>query len=60
MQLLGQVVPIDTGPEDEEDAGQRLAMGQRLAAGEAEAARLGRGQQRFDALPQNVGKLVKL
>src|SRR5439155_15283481 len=38
--LLGEVLPGDAGLEDEEDAGEHLAVVQGLAAGEAEAARL--------------------
>jgi hypothetical protein len=56
VQLRKQVVPVEAGLEDEEDAGQRLAVGQGLAAGVAEAARLDRGQERLDALPQVVGQ----
>src|SRR5262249_27543192 len=52
---LGEVLPGDAGLQDEQDAGQRLAVVQRLAAGKAKAARLGRRQERFDLRPQIVG-----
>src|SRR5262249_39608391 len=54
--LTRQVLPADAGVQDEHDAGQSLAVGQRLAAGVAEAAWLGRRQQRLDALPQGIGQ----
>ena len=51
----GQVVPGDAGLEDEQDAGEDLAVVQGLAAGEAEAA-WGRGrQQRLETFPQGIG-----
>src|SRR6266540_3789445 len=53
-QFGGQVVPGDAGLEDEEDAGEDLAVVQGLAAGEAEAAR-GRGRQQGpESLPERV------
>src|SRR5512135_1981028 len=52
--LAGQILPVDAGLQDEEDAGQALAVVDRLAAGEAEPARLGWGQQRSDPLPQLI------
>src|SRR6056297_263041 len=53
--LAGQVLPVDAGLQDEEDAGEALAVVDRLASGVAEAAGLGRGQQRPDVLPQFIG-----
>src|SRR5207248_2117711 len=54
-QLGGEVVPGDTGLEDEQDAREDLAVAQGLAAGEAEAARRRGRQQRLEALPQRIG-----
>src|SRR5262249_32202112 len=50
-----EVFPRDAGLEDEEDAGEGLAIAHGLAAGVAEAARLGGRQQRLDDLPQLIG-----
>jgi len=50
----GQVVPGDAGLGHEQDAGEDLAVVQRLAAGEAEAARGRRGQQGLELLPQGI------
>src|SRR5205823_869145 len=55
-QLARQVVPAEAGLEDEQDAGAGLAVGQRLAAGVAEAARLGGREQGLDPLPQGIGQ----
>src|SRR5262245_18670137 len=54
--LARQVVPADARLQDEEDAGQGLAVGQRLAAGIAVAAWLGRWEQGLDPLPEGVGQ----
>src|SRR5579884_371931 len=54
--LARQVVPADAGLQDEQDAGEGLAVGQRLAAGVAEAAWLGRREQGLDPLPQGIGQ----
>ena len=50
-----QVVPGDAGLEDEQDAGEDLAVVQRLAAGEAEAAGRRRRHQRLHAFPKGIG-----
>jgi hypothetical protein len=50
----GQVVPGDAGLEDEQDAGQDLAVVQGFAAGEAGAARRRRWQQGLHTLPEFV------
>ena len=42
--LLGQLLPGDARLEDEDDAGENLAVIQRLASGEPEATRLGLGK----------------
>src|SRR5262249_21129332 len=52
--LHGEVFPGDAGLEDEEDAGQRLAVADPFAAGVAKAARLGGWQQRFEEGPQCI------
>src|SRR5207249_84876 len=50
----GQIVPGDAGLENEQDAGENLAVIQGLASGEAEAA-LGRGrQQGLEPFPQSI------
>src|SRR5262249_46354966 len=54
-QFGGQVVPGDAGLEDEEDAGEDLAVVDGLAPGEAEAALGRRGQQGLEAFPQGIG-----
>ena len=53
--LGGEVFPGDARLQDEEDAGQGLAVVDRLASGVAEAPRLGRRQQRLDEFPQRIG-----
>src|SRR3954447_6164591 len=53
--LLGEVLPVDAGLQDEEDAGQRLAVVDRLAAGEAAAARLVWREQGLDPFPEGIG-----
>src|SRR3954470_18163486 len=53
--LLGEILPVDAGLQDEEDAGQRLAVVDRLAAGEAAAARLVWREQGLQPLPERVG-----
>src|SRR5262245_51552490 len=53
-QLGGQVLPVDPGPQDEDDAGEDLAVVQGLSPGEARPARRRGWQQRFDALPQGI------
>ncbi len=50
--LDGEVFPGDARLEDEEDAGQRLAVVEGLASGVAEAAGLGGRQQGLDESPQ--------
>src|SRR5262249_35811508 len=54
--LAWQVVPADARFQDEQDACQGLAVGQRLAAGVAEAAWLGRWEQGLDPLPEGIGQ----
>jgi len=53
--FAGQVIPAEAGTQDEQDSGERLAVGQRLASREAETPGLGRWQQRLDTLPQGIG-----
>lgn len=54
--LDGEVLPGDAGLENEEDAGEHLAVVDRFAAGAAKATRLGGRQQRFDEFPQSIRK----
>src|SRR5438105_97490 len=49
-----QVIPGDAGLEDKQDAGEDLAIVQRLATGKAETALGWRGQQGLDMLPKFV------
>ena len=51
----GQVIPGDAGLEDEQDAGEDLAVVQGLAAREAEAAWGWGWQQGPETLPQRIG-----
>jgi hypothetical protein len=53
--LQRQVLPRDAGLEDEEDAGQRLAIVEGLATGESEPPWLGWRQQRLDPFPEFIG-----
>src|SRR5262249_51194968 len=50
-----QVVPGNTGLEDEQDAGENLTVIQRLASGKTKAAPRMRRQQRLDSLPERIG-----
>src|SRR4051812_29827614 len=52
--LPGEILPVDAGLQDEQDAGQRLAVVDRLAAGEAAAARLVWREQRLQPLPERA------
>jgi hypothetical protein len=53
--LDGEVFPGDAGFEDEEDAGQGLAVPDGFATGEAEPTGLGRRQQRLKDVPEFIG-----
>jgi hypothetical protein len=53
--LQRQVLPRDAGLEDEEDAGQRLAIVEGLATGESEPPWLEWRQQRLDPFPEFIG-----
>ncbi len=53
--LGGEVFPGDAGFEDEEDAGEGLAILQGFSTGRAEATRLGWRQQRLEDLPHFIG-----
>ena len=53
--LQRQVLPRDASLEDEEDAGQRLAIVEGLATGESEPPWLGWRQQRLDPFPEFIG-----
>jgi len=53
--LQRQELPRDAGLEDEEDAGQRLAIVEGLATRESEPPWLGRRQQRLDPFPEFIG-----
>src|SRR5262249_28580366 len=52
----GEVFPGDAGLEDEEDAGECLAVMDGLASGVAETARLRWREHRLDRVPQFVGE----
>jgi hypothetical protein len=52
--LQGKIFPRNAGFEDEEDAGECLAILQRFSTGIAEATRLGWWQQRLEDLPQFI------
>src|SRR5262249_12539796 len=50
-----QIVPSDTGLEDEQNASENLAVVQRLAAGKPKTPLGRRRQQRLNSFPQGIG-----
>jgi hypothetical protein len=52
--FLGQVFPGEAGVEDEEDAGEALAVIDPFAFGVVDAAWFGRWQQRVNTFPQGI------